>query len=269
MPGGETVLTIIDKNMKPQITNQKSNSARTIVGLLVLVAMLAMLLVPLVRAIEIPPAPNFAVNIGSGYTTGTPIGYRIARFIPDGWSVAITNSGTGVLVTNDWGCTNLNVYKRLTPGSMLFTTNTYVTNGLISPFYWLKDGTNAIFQQVTGVPAWNDVAYWSDMNGTVTTNVSFFFGINGATTATTNTGTVFIYKTTSGRYYETNAPFSFTYGPIIGTNVWYTNVTPTTAFLSGASGFRATIVAGTNSPTTTNYISDFGLGGFVGVGVGR
>jgi hypothetical protein len=58
--------------------------------------------------------------------------------------VAITNSGTGTLVTNDWGCTNLNVYKRQKPGAWMFSTDaTYVTNGLVNPYYWLKDTTNA------------------------------------------------------------------------------------------------------------------------------
>ena len=252
--------------MKSKIQTLKVESARAIVGLLVIVAMLALLLVPLVRAIEITPPVNVSVQVANNGASTLPVRYRSESFLPADTFFAITNSGTGTLVTNDFGCTNLIQYKRIRPsGGTFYTTNTYVTNALVSPYYWQIDGTNAIYMQFTGKPAWLDVPTWCDAFGNVSTNLSISVAVTGASTATTNTIPLTFAKSADGMYYDTNsgAVFSTTIGPIVGTNTFATNMFPPSSFLAGARYIRLLWpVSGTNSPTTTNFFNSLSLNGY-------
>lgn len=226
-------------------------------------AILALLFVAAtaVQAIEITPPTTVLSAVGSA-PVGTPNGFKSVSFLASGYTAfAITNSGTGTLVTNDFGITNLIGYTHLVPGSGFLSTATYVTNGYISPYWYLKDGGSAIYTQTTAKPAWGDVPVWPDANGAVSGNTVISVSASGQASTTTNTDTFYFVKSCNGQFYDTNQIFSFSL-QMNGTNAVSTNAIPPASFLTGARSIRLLYIsAGTNAPTTTNFIHDISLNG--------
>lgn len=244
----------------------KRKFAFSLLEMLLCLAFIAMVVAPLARAIELTAPPNVLGYVGRADKV-SPTLYRSESFLPEETVLAVTNSASGILITNDFGCTNNFLYKRVAPnsGSGFFTNSVYVTNSTISPYFWQLDGTNAIYVQSTGVPGWGDVPLWTDLNGAVVTNVALSLGITGLATTTTNAGTVYVAKSGSGRYYDITPADLWTvnYGPLTGTNTWSTNAVPPPGWLAGVKSLRAyQVVSGTNAVTSTNWFSEFRLVGW-------
>lgn len=265
-PGGIDRLALKEQTENFNERKNMKTFLKSAVALLGLVAVCSV--APFVDATELSPPNTVLPYVGRSDVPSASL-YKVESFLKQDTVLAITNSGTGVLVTNDWGCTNNYLYQRVAPnaGSQFLSGATYITNSTISPYFWQLDGTNAIYQQVTAIPGWNDIPVWTDMNGNAPTNFAISLGINGPASTTTNAGTIYIAKSGSGRYYDGAIAdmWAISYGPLTGTNTWVTNAAPPANFLNGAKSLRAYyIIGGTNAVTTTNFFSEFKA-----VGAGR